>query len=244
MRLYLLPFIKDLINTKETFTSYDFSSKHKSLLLNLFKILELVEAVGIHHKATVYKKSLKFENLIENFQEIKSEDILQLFLVFILVKLEEMPRNEYSGKIFRSIFKKVTTLVVYIFFQTGMIQKIKRTYKYSPFFIHIIQLGEEERKTLITALITHYNKLEQQLYINTTRSLKHEPGYVSVSFDHGISLKTKWVMKYWRIDKKQDKRMLLDNLAKKDRTLVMFEADRSTKTAKAYITIFPRLKID
>lgn len=244
MRLHLLPFIKDLINTKETFTPYDFSNKHKSSLFSLFKMLKLIEPVGVYHKAAVYKKTSKLENLFEIFREIKSEDILQLFFVFILVRLDDIPRNEYSGKILKSMFKRATHLVVYILFQTGMVQKEKKTYKYSPFFIHIIQLGEEERKTLITALITHYNKLEQQLYINTFRSLKHEPDYVSVSFDHGISLKTKWVMKYWRMDKKQDKNVLLDGLAKKDRTLVMFEADRSTKTAKAYITVFPRLKID
>ena len=104
------------------------------------------------------------------------------------------------------------------------------------------KMPKEERETLFNALITHYTKLEQKLYLGTSRTLKHEPDYVSISFDHGISLKTKWVLKYWRSNKKQNKQQFLEKLVKENKQLIMFESSRKTQEAKAFITIFPRLE--
>lgn len=239
MKVFLSPFIRDLFTYDNSFSSYDFNGKYSSLLLKLFAVLKLIKFVGSRHRAIVYEKNDKFSL---QFQEIRSEEILQLIIVLLILDIKKIPPFEYNGKIYKTIFKHSSKIVSYILFQTGMIHKERNTYQYTPFFHHLSKLSKNERKTLITSLKSHYNKLEQNLYLSSSRSLRHKPDFVSVSFDHGISLKTKWVLKYWKANNKKDNQQFLEKLAKENKQLIMFESSRKTQEAKAFITIFPRLE--
>ena len=240
MRIQLSKFVKTFVNQKEEFSSRAFKNKNKSLILNLFESLMLIQKTGKNK----YQKYEKTEFFIKEISKIKNnftEHIIELLLTFIILNKDNLPNKKYIGKHVRSQYKSGARIVTYLLFQTGLLHKQKRTYEYSKLFFHLNQLNLEKREEFFNALVKYQHKKEQQLYLSCFRSIKYKPDHLIISFDHGISLRTQWVLNNWETGKIQNKELKLFKLAEKNKKLIMFEGDRSTKTAKAFITIFPQI---
>lgn len=242
MKVVVLNFIKNVFKLKDDFSTYDFKSKHKSPLLSLFESIGFIEQTG-SNRIKRYKKTEILEKIHIELEKTHSEEIAQLFLAFSILDSEKLP-DKYNGKIIRSIFKTGAAVTTHLLFNAGFLHKNKRTYEYTQWFFHLNKQTKKDREKLFNALFTHFEKEEQQLYLSVFRSIKHKPDYVSISYDHGISLRIQWVLTHWKMGKSSKKRPILLKLEEENKKLIIFEAERSTRTAKAFITIFPRLSLE
>lgn len=240
MRIHFLSFMKTLSNKKGEFSSLDFKNKNKTLLLNFFETLAFIEKVG-KKRYSIYKKTKFFDTEIAKLKTKLDEQIIQLFLVLSILNSDKLPNEQYNGKKLRLQFKSGAKIVTYLLFQSGLFQKQKRSYQYSRLFHHLSQQTKDEKDSFFSSLIEYHDNDEQKLYLTCIRSIRYKPDHLIVSFDHGISLRTQWVLTYWEIGKDHNKELRLQKIAEKNKELIIFEADRATKTAKAFITIFPRL---
>lgn len=241
MKIGLLSFIMEINTQRNFFTSYDLKNKHKSGLLYLFNSLELIQVVGSYRRAKKYNKTENFDSIPSRVRQINSEEITQLLLAFTILNSDKLSTDKYNGKLLRKSFGKGARIISYLLFQNGLVFKKKTSYEYTKMFHHLIKQTKEERDNLLHNLIVNYDKEEQILYLSSLRSIRYHPDHVIISFDHGIALKTNWVIKHWKKGNLNQKNRELNDLAKNHKDLILFEADRITRSAKFFITIFPRM---
>ncbi len=239
MQVSLIPFIKNVLSKKKPFSAYNLKNKHKSALLGLFETLNFLEVVGKDRNAKSYKKSSNIEQEFELIKKRVPEDIAQLSLIFAILEAKKLPNDNYNGKEIRKIFKKSSKIIIYLLFRNGLIYKDKKSYSYSDLFFHLNKQNKEEKNKLFNSFMTYYDNKNQNIYLQSFRSIKNNPDHISISYDHGLSFRTKWILKHCFKHKEKKKMQKLESLSEKNRRLIFFEGDRTTNTAKAFVTIFP-----
>ena len=231
-------FTKKLLALENEFTPITLKSKYATNLIKFYELLAFIEKKNPNakNKDILYKKNDSFKLLMP----VNSKNALELILSIRIIHLGLLSENNYNGANIRAVFRSCSTLVNQLLFNCGFLQKLKHKYVYSPLFYHFFNCSTQEQDLFVDKIGSFGQMPEQRLYLTALRSIRLSPEYAVISFDHGISLKTSWIETLWNRNSSHKKKISLEELTDTNKDTIIFEGDRTTRTERGYVTIFPK----